>query len=130
MKLDVISFDQPVDSALYRERYYTTYDKSKIKDKTNILIQAVDTNNFRVDYSVNKHTIYRGDNTKAEKHIPLLKACGIGNCVDSLEIFLALEEFFSLEKQSSERTTSIGLTNYEKIGNHGFDVKTSFRGKS
>lgn len=137
VKLDVIDFDWHVDSALYRDRYYKTYDKAKIKDKTKILIQAVDTNNFRVIDSINRHTIYKGSydtrfsgHNTIEKHIPLLKACGIGNCVDPLEIYLAFEEYFSLEKTSSERTTSIGLTNNEKIGNHGFDVKTSFRGKS
>lgn len=129
MKLDVISFDRHVDSALYRGKNYKAYDKTKIKNRTDVLVQAVDTNNFCVDRSVNKHIIYRGDDTKVEKHIPLLKACGIGNCIDSLEIFLAFEEYFSLEKTSSERTTSIGLTNNEKIENHGFDVRTSFRGK-
>ncbi len=128
-KLDVISFDWHIDSMLYRDGCYKTYDKTKIMNRASILIQAVDTNNFRVDHSVNKHMIYRGDGTKVEKHIPLLKACGIGNCIDSLEIFLAFEEYFSLEKTSSERTTSIGLTNKEKIENHGFDVKKSFRGK-
>ncbi len=130
IKLDVISFDWHVDSALYRGRHGKADDKTKIKNRTDILIQAVDTNNFRIDHSVNKHTIHMGGNAKVEKHIPILKACGIGNCVDSLEIFLAFEEYFSLEKTSSERTVSIGLTNNEKIENHGFDVKTSFRGKS
>ena len=128
IKLDVISFDWQVASALYRDKYYGAYDKTKIKNRTDILIQAIDTNNFRVYSSVNNYMIYRGDNKKVAKHIPILKACGIGNCVDSQEIYLAIEEYFSLEKSSSERTTSIGLTNNEKIENHGFDVKTSFRG--
>lgn len=129
IKLDVISFDWHVTSALYLGKYYGVYDKTKIKNRADILIQAIDTNNFRVYSRVNNHMVYRGDNTKVEKHIPILKACGIGSCVDSREIFLACEEYFSLEKQSSERTASIGLTNNEKIENHGFDVKTSFRGK-
>ena len=34
---------------------------------------------------------------------------------------------FSLERTASERRESIGLTNDEKITNHGFDVKVSFR---
>ncbi len=73
--------------------------------------------------------VIKGDNTRVEKHIPLLKACGIAKCVDPLEVFLSFEEYFSLEKSSAERTASVGLTNLEKIGNHGFDLKTSFRGR-
>lgn len=41
---------------------------------------------------------------------------------------ISLEEHFSHEKTSSERTTSVGITDKEKIENHGFDVRTSFRG--
>jgi len=32
-----------------------------------------------------------------------------------------------LEKTASERRESIGLTDIEKIENHGFDKKVSFR---
>ena len=85
-------------------------------------------NDFKIKNSINSHIIFKGDNKEIEKHIPLLKACGIAAGIDSLEIYLAFEEFFSLEKSSLERTASIGLTDLEKIGNHGFDVKTSFRG--
>ena len=49
--------------------------------------------------------------------------------IDPLEMFLSLEEYFSLEKQANERSESIGLTDKERIENHGFSTKTSFRGK-
>lgn len=130
IKLDIISFDMHVNMSLYHDRFGSGYDKSKIMSKADILAQAVDTNNYRVDDSINKHRIINGDNTEVEKHIPLLKACGIGSCIDPLEVFLSFEEYFSLERASSERTASIGLTDAEKIGNHGFDAKTSFRGKT
>ena len=64
-----------------------------------------------------------------EKHIPLFKACGIADYIDPLDMFLTFEEYFSLEKSSIEKTESVGLTDIEKVGNHGFDTKTSFRGK-
>lgn len=60
--------------------------------------------------------------------IPLLKASGLSQFLIPLEVYLSLEEHFSHEKTSNERTTSVGITDKEKIENHGFDVKTSFRG--
>lgn len=59
---------------------------------------------------------------------PLLKACGISNVIDPLEIFVAIEEHFSLLKTEAERTEPLGATNDDKIVMHGFDTKTSFRG--
>lgn len=53
----------------------------------------------------------------------------MAKCIDPLEIYLSLEEYFLLEKSSLERVSSINITDKEKIENHGFDVKTSFRGK-
>lgn len=75
-------------------------------------------------------TVFYGSKTYAEKHIPLLKATGFADQIDPLSIYLAFEEYFSLEKSSTERTESIGLTDREKIENHGFDIKRSFRGRT
>lgn len=129
IKLDVVRFGWPVYSVYSDDKHFGIYDKSKLRAKPKALMQAIDTNDFEVYSSINKHVIIRGDNTRVEKHIPLLKACGIANCVDPLEVFLSFEEYFSLEKSSAERTASVGLTDLEKVGNHGFDTKTSFRGK-
>lgn len=60
---------------------------------------------------------------------PLLKACGISNIIEPMEIFLATEEHFSLLKTEAERTEPLGATNDDKIIMHGFDTKTSFRGQ-
>lgn len=79
--------------------------------------------------SINKHVYRKDGGEEIEKHIPLLKASGINQVVDQLDIYLAFEEYFSLEKTASECTESVGLTNDEKVENHGFDLKTSFRGK-
>lgn len=66
---------------------------------------------------------------KKEYTIPLLYACGISNIVPALDIFTAIEEYFSIEKTKAERTEPLGATNNDKIIMHGFDTKTSFRGK-
>lgn len=128
IRLDLISFGYKVDHLLGRRYDNHKYDSEKVSSKTNVLISAVNSNDYRINVTIDKHTIYKGDNTKEEKHIPLLKASGMASCMESLDVFLAFEEFFSLEKTATERTESAGLTNNEKISNHGFDIKTSFRG--
>lgn len=127
--LDTISFGYDINNQISGDFWSKGYDVKRLKEKVDILIQAVDTNNYKLQNHINKHTVFHGDNVKTEKHIPLLKACGIANCIEALDVFLALEEYFSLEKSSSERTDAIGMTNNDKIESHGFDVKTSFRGK-
>ena len=91
-------------------------------------IQAINTNDYKVLRSIDSHTIYNGDK-KIEKHIPLLKACGVADYIDPMDIFLSFEEYFSLEKTASERRDPIGITDVDKVESHGFDKKTSFRGK-
>ena len=97
--------------------------------KNNEFKQFVNNGQYKTHKVINKHIIYKDDGKNVEKHIPILKACGIGSLIDPLDIYLAIEEYFSLEKQDSERTESVGLTDNEKIENHGFDTKISFRGK-
>ena len=88
----------------------------------------INTKDYKILKSINEYTICIG-NDKFKKHIPLLKASGLANCIDPLDVFLAFEEYFSLEKTSSERRDPIGTTDINKIESHGFDVKSSFRGK-
>ena len=61
--------------------------------------------------------------------IPLLSACGIADVVSPVDMFCAIEEYFSIEKTKAERTEPLGITNDDKITMHGFDTKSSFRGK-
>ena len=105
------------------------YDKKRLLDNMDTIIHLIDTKNYRIDVSVNYYSFSSGDGTITEKHIPLLKACGISDHLDPLDVFLAFEEYFSLKRTSSERVEAIGTTNNDKIEYHGFDVKTSFRGK-
>lgn len=129
ISLDIVSPGYDVFHLYYKYMYKGATRKESAKKVLNSFINAINTNDYKVEDSLNRKVIYNGDGTKVEKHIPILKACGISSCVDPMEIYLALDEYFSLEKQSKERTASLGLTDKEKIENHGFDTKTSFRGK-
>lgn len=60
---------------------------------------------------------------------PILKDCEFAGLVDAFDLYNSIEEFLSFVKTKSERTESIGITDKEKIVNHGFDTKKSFRGK-
>lgn len=131
------NYDRPqkmisVDIIEFRYSINRMFGENKNDEKIiSTLIQEVNTNNYKLWKSINYHTICPGDDPyrAIEKHIPLLKACGIAEWIDPLDIYLALEEYFSLEKTASERREPIGTTDIDKIESHGFDVKTSFRGK-
>lgn len=129
--LSVIEFHYMITYQLRSDKfseYYDDFSRDKVIDKTDVLVQAVDSNDYKLIHNIDKHTIYCGK-TSVEKHIPLLKSCGIGACIDPQEIYDAFDEYFSMEKTASERIDAEGTTNNDKIVNHGFDTKTSFRGK-
>ena len=52
---------------------------------------------------------------------------GLASILDPKEVYLALDEYFSSLISDKEKTESVGITNNEKIVNHGFDKKISFR---
>lgn len=113
--------------ALDRIGFY--YFGLKYKDITpDILIQSIHTNDYKQKKDLTIYETYNGSE-KVTKHIPLLKACGIADCVDPQDIYLAFEEYFSLEKSDSERREPLGITDLDKVESHGFDKKISFRGK-
>lgn len=130
LSLDGISFKLEISRMVRDDNYRLhEFDKKKILDNISVLVRAVDQNDYEVESSMNSHTTRRDDNVYTEKHIPLLKASGLAALIDPLDIYLSIEEFFSLNKQDGERTESVGITDKEKIVNHGFDTKRSFRGK-
>lgn len=128
-KLELIEFSYSIEYQLtIKEGYLRSgFNTEKIFNKTDMLIKAVDTNDYRITKEIKEHTVYVGGNEKVVKHIPLFKACGIANCVDPLDMYLAYEEYFSLEKTASERRDPIGTTDKDRVESHGFDLKTSFR---
>lgn len=107
--------------------YYGISTEDKIHHRIKDLIFDIDTNNYRTRRNLSNYTIYNG-NEKIEKHIPLLRASGLSSCIIPQEIYLAFEEYFALEKSSSERREPLGTTDTDKIESHGFDKKISFRG--
>ena len=112
---------------MYREYVY-----EKILARASDIKNAIIHGDYKVEQSMGtytKVTSCKGRDITEKLHIPILKACGIGSIIDPLEMFCAIEEHFSLEKTASERTDAIGSTNDDKITMHGFDTKTSFRGK-
>ena len=135
IQLEVISFGWDI-----RRKLFTCFiplyqrlgenEKQKVREKKSILLDAVNTNNYQVENKIDKQRVNIGGNEWVEKHIPLLKSCGLASWINPLDIYLAFEEYFSQEKTASERSESVGLTDKERIENHGFDVKISFRGKT
>ena len=91
--------------------------KEKLRELSSTLRDAVISRDYKV---------YREYGTKG---FLLLKSSGIPNVVGPEEIYNAIDEYFSLKKTAAESTVAEGTTNNDKIKNHGFDVKTSFRGK-
>lgn len=103
-------------------------------DNMDDYIMAVDHNNYRTmkiynDFTITKNADNWRKRTCEKRTIPILKDIGIPAIIPALDIYLALEEYFSELKTNSERTEAIGTTNEDKISSHGFDVKKSFRGK-
>lgn len=106
-----------------------SFDIEKLKSNLDVLQQAVDLNDYKVLHTVEGHRVMIHDHNFANRRTPLFMASGFAEHIDSLEMYLSLEQYFSLEKTSSERRESVGLSDKDKITNHGFDTKTSFRGK-
>lgn len=95
--------------------------------KRKIVVNAINRNNYKKKYDLGiKYFWHNGERTLRD--IPLLKASGFAEFINPLDIYLAIEEYFFLERTAAERRESIGLTNDDKITNHGFDTKISFRG--
>lgn len=115
IQLDLITFS---NMYLLRPKDYSAkeFDYNKIKSFVDIMKQDIDLNNYTCEYTI------------ANKK-PLLKSTGFPTIVDPTDVFYAIEEHFSMLKTESERTEAIGSTNNDKIIMHGFDTKTSFRGK-
>ena len=99
-----------------------TLDTDQIKQSANTS-HCKDLSTLQVSKST-RQGIERHDYT-----IPILSGVGINKLVDPLDIFCSIEEHFSRERTASERAEPIGATNEDKIIMHGFDTKTSFRGK-
>ena len=116
IKLDFFDFNMSYKLGIMKDN---EYDAELCKKNLDKMLNAINYKEIEVYGNVN-----------CKDGVPLLKATGIGNIVDNTKIFCAIEEYFSLKKTESETTEPKGATNDDKIIMHGFDTKTSFRGKN
>lgn len=58
---------------------------------------------------------------------PILYESGIASCTDSHQLYMDIEEWLSAQKEKELRTESKDITDKQKIVNHGFDTRESFR---
>lgn len=133
IKLQTIGIGYPTNE-LFMEGfiYNRTVNIDKLKAHAKEVATAIDNNDYGEGNNLGvftKSTSYKMGWKNEKMTIPLLKACGVGNLINPIEIFTAIEEHFSLEKTEAERTEPLGATNNDKIIMHGFDTKSSFRGK-
>lgn len=122
LSLKVIDFNESWKYDFYdrkwrRRKLERTLSKEKLRGKVPMLRDAAINRDYRVYEEYNN------------KGFLLLKSSGIPNMIGPEEIYNAIDEYFSLEKTAAESTVAEGTTNNDKIKNHGFDTKTSFRGK-
>ena len=122
LSLKAINFNESWKYDFYnkkwrRRKLERTLSKERLKEISSTLRDAV----INRDYKV-----YMEYGTKG---FLLLKSSGIPNVIGPEEIYNAIDEYFSLMKTAAESTVAEGTTNNDKIKNHGFDTKTSFRGK-
>ena len=114
MFLGKMDFYDMIKKNVSRIRVAVEYNEHKVLTNFNTLIVSTD---------------HKNGWTEKTYDIPLLNACGIKNIISPDSIFAAIEEHFSMEKSEAETTEAKGATNDDKIVMHGFDTKTSFRGK-
>ena len=134
-KRELLSFELITIRGIYGlyEWRNKEFNHERIMARVADLKTAIIHDDFNVENCIGNYakvTSVKGGFIREEKSFPILKACGIGNLIEPIEMFCAIEEFFSLQKTDSERTEAIGSTNDDKIVMHGFDTKTSFRGKT
>lgn len=133
----LISFDAIDIRGIYSYKDYKIrdYDYNKLKENVKVLVEKIDRNEYDVYKYLSRDTEYVYDKKSKKGYttktltVPILKASGFASKLNPEDVFYAIEEYFSLEKTAAERTEAIGTTNIDKITTHGFDVKTSFRGK-
>ena len=129
LKLDLINVHRIYGMRVWKTR---EFDHEKILARVSDIKNEIIHNNYDVETNISSYTKVtssKGGFVEEEQRIPILRACGVGSIIEPIEMFCAIEEYFSLEKTAFERTEAIGATNDDKIIMHGFDTKTSFRGK-
>lgn len=108
-------------------RYIISIDEDKLMKEAPKLKDAIIHKDYKILGFLDEVGTWKSDYNSYGSII--LKASGIPNIISPEEVYNAIDEYFSLTKTAAESTTAKGTTNNDKIKNHGFDTKTSFRGK-
>ena len=125
------NYDKPnklLDIHLINFRYMVGINGYKNED----MRAAINHNDLYDDKKINhyiKYIDHKGGYKREESDIPILTTAGLGSVINPIDMFCAIEEYFSIEKTKTETTEPKGATNDDKIVMHGFDTKSSFRGK-
>ena len=78
-------------------------------------------------YNVELKKAYLYASRLKDKAYPILSESGIASCTDSHQLYMDIEEWLSAQKERELRTESKDITDKQKIVNHGFDTRESFR---
>jgi len=127
IRMNLLHFPDP----FIWDYYYNSLDE--IIADVDVLKSAIDHNNIQYLTEIHKAvkvTDYKNAGIREMQEYPILTACGISNLIPAEDIYNALDEHFALNKSDAESTVAEGTTNKDKIVNHGFDTKVSFRGKT
>ena len=120
---EIVMYDAPA------EDFGDEFKYDIIMKNKDIIIKAIDNNDYRRELLSTITVWDKGFNNRIKCDKPILKSSGLISVIDPFEFFIAIEEYFSIEKTKAETTEPKGATNDDKIIMHGFDTKTSFRGK-
>ena len=78
-------------------------------------------------YNTNLKKAYLYASRLKGKSYPILCESGIASCTDSHQLYMDIEEWLSAQKERELRIESKDITDKQKIVNHGFDTRESFR---
>ena len=107
--------------------YFTKKRHLSIQEYLSDKIARVNTNDYDDIFEFTHFLVPVHGRDFEYREYPILKETGIPKFIEPEEIYHAFEEYFSAEKTATERTESTNITDKEKIQNHGFDTKASFR---
>lgn len=94
-----------------RKNYHPSYEKQSIDSLYNTELKKA----------------YWYSSRLKDKSYPILCESGIASCTDSHQLYMDIEEWLSAQKERELRTESKDITDKQKIVNHGFDTRESFR---
>lgn len=116
---NLVDFDFGIVEELRNYGYkndYSRYERSRYEK------QSIDSL-----YNIKLLKAYWYSSRLKDRSYPILCESGIASCTDSHQLYMDIEEWLSAQKERELRTESKDITDKQKIVNHGFDTRESFR---